>query len=80
MEICEGCTELTKQFHELDKSVFVEVGKQDERIKGVEEDVGEVKKDIKDIRDDMKNHTKMLIGIGASTILTLIGMVVTLLK
>jgi len=80
MEICEGCKELTKQFHELDKGNAVAIGKQDVRIEGVESDVGEVKEDIKEIRSDIKNQTRMLLGMLATTILTLIGMVVNLLR
>lgn len=70
---------LKKEFVQLDKNTAVEIAKLGTRVRGVEDDVGEIKDDIKDIRKDSKDIKNMVIGIAASALLTLIGMVVSLL-
>ena len=67
------------RINKLDKETAIDNARQDERIKKNKEDIGDVKDDIKEIKEDNKAQKNMMIGIAASTILTLIGMVVQLL-
>lgn len=72
VEVCE--------VKEKSITLGLELARQDERIKGNSGAINEIKGDVREIKNDMKSQKNMMIGIAASTVLTLVGMVVTLLS